>query len=332
MNFRLKTPESRWFYHRSEYNEQKKLGKTNPEKSFCETFYAAFDEAKEKYQKGFRSGEAYMDTYCSHANDTMHRVYAEVNDKAVKFLFENDGVIDRWPDPDFLYGFHYDKEGASFSYNYFGADYVAESETKVIRKSYEPQERSYNTPEYPYYTEVTEKIKKQEAILDKMSDYCGFFGAIRKAIVMIPVVIASLFTVTNLLCLVFGKTGAEFAEKIIAGNPEFWEKWDHVLMSVLELLGLNYQLNQGTVWFWVILGIFWLVAGIAAFILQKMFFDEKFNKAEYKAAKKELRLLKKEQKEAFDKDREIKKVWALISFLWNHAYYEFAKEKGVDIE
>lgn len=332
MDFNLKVPKSKFFHYKSDYNERKALGKTNPEKSFCDAFYAAFDEAKEKYQKGFWSGEANMDTYCSHANDIMHRVYAEVNEKAVKFLFENNGEIDYWPSPDFLYSFHYDKEEAKFFYNYFGADYTAVSETKVERKSCEPQERKFSRPKSPCFSELMDKIRKQEAIIDKMGDYSGFFGAIRKFIVSIPIIIASLLTVTNLLCLIFGKTATEFAEKIIAGNPEFWEEWDHVLISVMELLGLNYQLNQGTIWFWVILVAFWAVAGIAAFILNKMYFDEKFSKAEYKAAKKELKRFKKEKEQAIDKDREIEKVWSLISFLWNHYYYEFVKEKGIEIK
>lgn len=333
MSFDLKLPKSKYFYYKSDYNEQKALGKTNPEKSFCETFYAAFDEAKEKYQTGFRSEESCMEIYCSHANDIMHKVYAEVNEKAVKFLYENNGEIDRWPYPDFIYGFHYDKKGTDFSYNYFGADYEAISEEKVERKSFEPQKRKFRGSEKPYYSEIAAKIKKQEAIIDRMSDYTGFFGAIRKIIVSIPLVIAFLLTVTNLLCLLFGKTATEFAEKIIAaGNPEFWEEWDHLLIRVMELLGLNYQLSGGTIWFWVVLGVFWVVAGTAYFILNKMFFDEKFKKAEYKAAKRELKNLKAKKEEAFAKDKEIKKVWDEISSSWNDAYYEFVKEKGIEIE
>lgn len=137
---KLKFPkEQERLYTYFEYSMDKELGGFSAKGSFCRTFMQVMDETAAAVGIS-REYKPTLTDYCEHMDDVYNERKAMINHRMVEFLKENNGVIDRWPEPESHTYVVFDGDAGEnkFYFNYAGSAYKV-IDGGVRRISEEPQ-------------------------------------------------------------------------------------------------------------------------------------------------------------------------------------------------
>ncbi len=341
-----------------EYNLEKETGVFSPEGSFCRTFMEAVDEACRTYGFGKFTPDTgishslhdavkdltgiggeynYLKRNCETVNDSHSKIRRAVNKKMVDFLLSNDGVIDRWPEPE---SYHYmivdsdDNKENRYFFNYFGAPYVP-SGNAIKRSTSEPHYyQDYYYSDGGELKEYRESTAWRRNYVSELKAERGLWGKIKFLFALSPVILALILIVPCLISFFFFEKDPYLFEDTVrnalaATGSEFLNGvggFFGVIMLFVDLIFLLVEWSNAA--FFIGLLILALFAAGAVYYLMDCFDIDirHVSSSELRNEKRTLREMEAELKEMEKAYEKSKKNWQDICSQWNGGFYRYLKK------
>lgn len=270
----------------------------------------------------------HMKERCQRINRNYKKCREKLNSQMVKFLLENEGVIDRWPSAENSVGIYTEVKDIpnldkiEFPFAYFGDDYKPAGYDVYRENEFPVYDHDFYNP---YETEELKaaalyKTEKHNQYFDQKAR-TGFKGGVKRFIALLPLILAVIFLAFSLFCY--------FKDVVPAIQVKEWVEEFSQIPAILLFIPkvilyvfayISEILRFNNILFWIAtlgISLFGIILGI------KRVTSPKVSRVSATTLKK----LWDENTDALEKYWAIEKEIKGVSKGWNNGYCDYLREE-----